>query len=680
LNRSLAEAFLDPSPGQASGWLDSVGALLEPFTSSLAMGVCYLASLAYAEQTVDMADPVALLHEMQSMGNELWDVPRAQEILAELVPTAAAICMQQDCQSLGPDAHVFKASAAVAFASPFVGAAAKSKDDSPSYGRAMKGPDRELWKDAMHSEMANFTNYDVFEEVSEDSLPTWDRQRGTATEVIDMMWVLVKKYNELREFIKCKARGTVRGDQGKAVDIKMNVTPAETYAPTVRHSTCKMITAAACVRAHQNKLAGGKRAKMRFRTADATAAFLQGNQPGGKDRYVRPPPGYRMYDRRGVAIVWLLKGNCYGTENAPRVWYDTVLPVLLDPKKCAFNQSEVDPCYLWKVYPDGSRFDLGLYVDDKWAVDDAGTQADADWAIINKHFHFTIQEDPKQFLNMNITVESESRVKFSMEAYVTRMADAHVPNWRSWDKLEAPGTPSLQKDYDLAHQRLQPVTAARIKSYRSKVGALIYTSPCVRVDTCYVISRLSRAQTFPTEALEAHADRVIVYLAQTASLGVTFDGAAPNADVMWAESDSDWAVGHSTTGYAIYFGGAAPFYSCKRQTCIASSSTEAELIAASACALELVSAIRLRSELGMDSGKPVVLYVDNDGAVELSRDRKSCHRSRHVDRRYFKVRELVAEGLIRVERIDTADNSSDVLTKALEPVVHWKHCRRLLNM
>ena len=54
------------------------------------------------------------------------------------------------------------------------------------------------------------------------------------------------------------------------------------------------------------------------------------------------------------------------------------------------------------------------------------------------------------------------------------------------------------------------------------------------------------------------------------------------------------------------------------------------------------------------------MFVDNDGAVELSRDRKSCHRARHVDRRYFKVREFVAEGLIFVERIDTAANLSDV--------------------
>jgi hypothetical protein len=556
-----------------------VGALLEPFTNRVAMAVSYVAAETHAAESVDMSDAVAVLHEMQAMNSELWDVPGARVVMSELAPFAAAVCAQADCQSLGGElAHVSKLAQPFAFV-PVVGAAAKNREDNPSFKMAMDGPDRELWKDAMHSELANFSTYDVFEEVSEDSLPSWDKRRGTATEVIDMMWVLVKKYNELREFLKCKARGTVRGDQGKAIDLKMNVTPAETYAPTVRHSTCKMIIAGACVRAHQNKVAGGKRAKMRVRTADATAAFLQGNQPGGKDRYVRPPPGYRMYDRRNVPIVWRLKGNCYGTENAPRVWFETLKPVLID--ECKFTQSDVDPCYFYKEYPDDSRFDLGLYVDDKLAVDDAGAQADADWKIINKHFKFTIQEDPKHFLNMNVNVESETRVKLSMEAYVLRMADANVPDWRSWDKLESPGSPALQKDYDIAHQRLAPIAASRIKSYRSKVGALIYTSPCVRVDACYVISRLSRAQTFPTEALEAHADRVIVYLAQTASVGVTFDGAAPRASELYAESDSDWAVGHSTSGYAIYFGGAAVFYSSKRQTCIASSSTEAELISAS---------------------------------------------------------------------------------------------------
>ena len=42
--------------------------------------------------------------------------------------------------------------------------------------------------------------------------------------------------------------------------------------------------------------------------------------------------------------------------------------------------------------------------------------------------------------------------------------------------------------------------------------------------------------------------------------------------------------------------------------------------------------------------RELTLYVDNQGAVELSKDLKSCQRSRHVERRYLKVRELVAAG------------------------------------
>ena len=74
------------------------------------------------------------------------------------------------------------------------------------------------------------------------------------------------------------------------------------------------------------------------------------------------------------------------------------------------------------------------------------------------------------------------------------------------------------------------------------------------------------------------------------------------------------------------------------------------------------------------------LFVDNSGAVELSRDRKSCHRSRHVDRRYFKVREVGFEGQLRVEHVDTKLNSSDLLTKPFPLPTFVQHRRRLMNL
>jgi len=109
-------------------------------------------------------------------------------------------------------------------------------------------------------------------------------------------------------------------------------------------------------------------------------------------------------------------------------------------------------------------------------------------------------------------------------------------------------------------------------------------------------------------------------------------------------------------------------YGSRRQQCIAMSSTEAEVIAASQAALELVFLRRLLEEMGEPVEGPTVLYVDNSGAVELSKHHKSCHRSRHVLRRYFKVRELVAEGLIEVRWVDTKSNLADLLSKGtIEP-------------
>ncbi len=108
-------------------------------------------------------------------------------------------------------------------------------------------------------------------------------------------------------------------------------------------------------------------------------------------------------------------------------------------------------------------------------------------------------------------------------------------------------------------------------------------------------------------------------------------------------------------------------YGSRRQQCIAMSSTEAEVIAASQAALEIVFMRTLLRELGVNVSAPTVLRVDNSGAVELSKHRKSCQRSRHVMRRYLKVRELVAEGEIVVEWVDTNDSGTRIQIRYWSP-------------
>eukprot|EP00965_Chrysotila_dentata_P163306 5393941-Pleurochrysis_carterae.AAC.2 len=67
------------------------------------------------------------------------------------------------------------------------------------------------------------------------------------------------------------------------------------------------------------------------------------------------------------------------------------------------------------------------------------------------------------------------------------------------------------------------------------------------------------------------------------------------------------------------------------------------------------------------------MHVDNSEAVELSKERRSCQRSRHVDWRDLKVRESVAHGCIEVRKIHTEENVAEVFTKALPAHVHSKH-------
>eukprot|EP00965_Chrysotila_dentata_P149962 4952492-Pleurochrysis_carterae.AAC.1 len=72
--------------------------------------------------------------------------------------------------------------------------------------------------------------------------------------------------------------------------------------------------------------------------------------------------------------------------------------------------------------------------------------------------------------------------------------------------------------------------------------------------------------------------------------------------------------------------------------------------------------------MGREEANATPMHVDNAGAVELSKDRRSCQRSRHVDRRDLKVRKYVAHGSVEVRKIGTEDNVADVFTNRCRPM------------
>ena len=132
-------------------------------------------------------------------------------------------------------------------------------------------------------------------------------------------------------------------------------------------------------------------------------------------------------------------------------------------------------------------------------------------------------------------------------------------------------------------------------------------------------------------------------------------------------SDADFANGHglkSISGMLLRVYGNPVYWRSKRQPVIAGDTTEAELIAMSSAANELVWGKQLLLDLDLVAVKPT-LWGDNKSANILANNPIASDRSKHVRVKHLRVREYVELDEIRVEWVGTVDQLADAFTKVL---------------
>ena len=106
----------------------------------------------------------------------------------------------------------------------------------------------------------------------------------------------------------------------------------------------------------------------------------------------------------------------------------------------------------------------------------------------------------------------------------------------------------------------------------------------------------------------------------------------------------------------------------KGQPTVALSTAEAELIALALGAQEAMWLRKALIELRLvdpKSSAPMSIGVDNNAAIQISTKTTMSERTKHLDCKYFAVREFIEDGHLNVERVDTADNTADIFTKPL---------------
>ena len=126
-------------------------------------------------------------------------------------------------------------------------------------------------------------------------------------------------------------------------------------------------------------------------------------------------------------------------------------------------------------------------------------------------------------------------------------------------------------------------------------------------------------------------------------------------------------------------GGGAVSWRSAKQKCIADSTMEAEYVAASEAAKEAVWFRNYLLELNVVPSLPssITIFCDNAGAVANSKEPRTHKATKHIERKYHIIREIVRRGDVLVEKIGTLDNLADPFTKSLPQKVYDKHVHGL---
>ncbi|GKA24021.1 hypothetical protein Tco_0710054 [Tanacetum coccineum] len=107
------------------------------------------------------------------------------------------------------------------------------------------------------------------------------------------------------------------------------------------------------------------------------------------------------------------------------------------------------------------------------------------------------------------------------------------------------------------------------------------------------------------------------------------------------------------------------------------SSAKAEYRSMASATCEVIWLSNLLGEMGVKNLLPVVMYCDNSFALQIAANPVFHEKSKHFEIDVHLVREKVASGVIKTEKIHTTQQIADILTKGLDIEQHKILCGKL---
>lgn len=511
----------------------------------------------------------------------------------------------------------------------------------------------------------------IFKELKQiDEKGTWTPvdfttiSKSQFKKVVRTFMFLSEKYGPTGEFEKLKARLVAMGNQMDKKDVTM-----DTSAPTVATSSVFTILA----------IAAEERRKVR--TLDIGGAFLHAPIPDDLEIFVKLDrvntemlcqirPDYQQYVSSDGTISLKLLKALYGLVQSARLWYDRLVGVL---KNGGFVMNPYDVC-VWNHGEGKEQCTVVIHVDDMLATCCLESKLDMFEKLMKDEFgEVSVKHGPAfSYLGLFIELTNHGFCDVKMTAAVERLLS-------DYEVEGIAATPAAGHLFDI-RESVGKLEEARRKKFHSGTQRLLYLSKHLRWDIITAVSFLTTRVLQPDEDDWKKLNRVLRYLNGTKNLCLRL-GAKKIIGVI-GSIDASYGIhpnGRSHSGSSISIGVGSVDAKSEKQKLTAKSSTEAEIIATSDHSSPMLGLKGLLEAQGYKCA-PVIIEQDNQSCMlMLNRGRSDSGKTKHIDIRYFYLKDRIDNGEVTLKYVPTENMVSDFLTKPLQGALFLKLRAKLMG-
>jgi Reverse transcriptase (RNA-dependent DNA polymerase) len=374
--------------------------------------------------------------------------------------------------------------------------------------------------------------------------------------------------------------------------------------------------------------------------ADVQGAFLLGDWESDRQIYMEVPKGWTHHYPVGT-VLRLLK-TAYGAKQSAKRYWILRLTVM---DEMGFTRSKADPCLYYKWHPEHGLLLMMSFIDD---VCIAGTRVGVEQVKAELFTHFDCDDTGEMKEYVGNKVDRDHKVK----------------------NPAVPGTVLQPTENKLSPEDLF--------TYRSGTGKLLHLMKWSRPEIANSVRELSCYMTGAGMSHMKAMYRVFNYCLNTSTRGKVFKPRRTclSKDIeefefeIYGYSDSDYVKDpvkrRSVSGYSSFLEGCVVNTKSRMQPITALSVMEAELIAATECAQDLVFIKNVLESIGLKVRLPMNLHIDNSGCIDLICNWSAGGRTCHIDTHMYFLRELKEEepkSIVMPLYCPTALNRSDIFTK-----------------